>query len=306
MAKKGSAALVGAFVVGGILLTIVAIGFFGAARIFERKLRVVCYFSGNVNGLSVGSPVKFRGVPIGTVFDMLVRYRQQPDDLRVPVFLEIGAHRVAALGGSSEMPEKAVQGMLGRGLRARLETESIITGLLYVNLDVYPDTEASFAEVEQHGDYPEIPTVPSRSEELGEAVGEVLSALREADLPGVMSSIRGTLDGMNHVVNGPGLTRALEVLPPTLSSIGRAADRVSEQVVPLGSSMQGAVADIRRAVEELKRTLVDTRAMVAPEGPAAVRLESTLSSVERAAQSMRELADLLQRNPNALVVGKER
>jgi paraquat-inducible protein B len=306
MARKSNATRIGAFIVGGLILAVVAIGFFGGSRIFEPRLHFVCYFEGTVNGLSIGSPVKARGVSVGSVFDMRLRYRQRPNDRRLPVFIEIRSNRLAELGVPSNLSKAMLSQLVDQGLRARLDTESLITGQLYVDLDFHPETEAHFAEVEQHGKYPEIPTVPSRIEQLGRTLNQLVAMVTEADIPGVMHAIRDTTQGVNRLVTSPGLSRALDAVPPALTSVGRAADRLGEQVAPLGSSVQGAALDIRRATNALNGTLVDTRALVAPEGATAVRIDGALESVERAAHSVQELADFLRRNPNALIVGKKR
>jgi len=297
MDNKGNAARVGAFVVGAIVLAIGALAFFGGGHFFQRKVRVVCYFPGSVNGLVAGAAVKFRGVPIGSVFDLRVRYLQQPGDRRLPVFLEIRMKQVRQLGGPADLPAKTLRALVDGGLRARLETESLVTGKLYVDLDFHPGTEVALAEVAQHGPYPEIPTLPSKAEELGETVRALAKQIRNADLPGVTRAMRGTLNDVSDLVTG-GATRALAAVPPALSSIGRAADGVREQVAPVGSSARAIEGDVRR-------TLADARTLLSPEGSAGVHMEKALESADQAARSLRELADFLQRNPNALLVGKK-
>ncbi len=305
MAEKGNARLVGAFVVSGLAIAVLLIAFFGGKQLFERKLRFVCYFPGNVNGLTVGAAVKFRGVPIGSVFDMRIAYRQKMEEQRLPVFIELEMKRMQELGVEAEVLQGLSRLIVDRGLRARLDTESLITGQLYVNLDFLPGTELHVTEAERHGEYPEIPTLPSKTEELGRDLGDILAMVAKADLPGTMGSIRATLDSVDRVVTGPDLGRVLASVPPALTSVRRAADRVGEQVNPIGSSMKGAMDTIQGAAAALNGALDDTRALINPSGAAALRVDSTLRSMDRAARSMQELAQFLQRNPNALVVGKK-
>src|SRR5258706_12196207 len=89
VAKKPSATVVGAFILGGALLMIAAVAIWGAGHLFERRYRFVCYFPGSVNGLKVGAAVKYRGVAIGQITGMRIRFQQPRDDTRIPVFIEV-------------------------------------------------------------------------------------------------------------------------------------------------------------------------------------------------------------------------
>src|SRR5262249_34651110 len=148
----------------------------GSRALFERKYEYVCYFSGSVNGLSKGAPVKYRGVEIGVVKDIKIRYRQAPDDTRIPVFIEGWGKRLRELGGEHEPTRERVQDLIGRGLRARLETLSVVTGVLYVSLDQVPGSPVSLAELPGGGPL-EIPTLPTELEEAQRSVVAVLSNL---------------------------------------------------------------------------------------------------------------------------------
>src|SRR5262249_37717843 len=127
MARRPHVVLVGAFVVVAVVLVVVAAGFWGSGRLFERKYRYVCYFPGSVNGLTVGAPVKYRGVPVGRVDDMLIPY-EGGTDLRVAVVIDLLTRQIRRRGGEIEPKPEVIALLVQRGLRARLQSESIITG----------------------------------------------------------------------------------------------------------------------------------------------------------------------------------
>src|SRR5260370_14617735 len=100
MAKRPSPTLVGAFILGGALLMVAAVAIWGSGRLFARRYRYVCYFPGSVNGLKVGAAVKYRGVAIGQVTAMRIRFQQPRDDNRIPVFIEANGERLRELVAS--------------------------------------------------------------------------------------------------------------------------------------------------------------------------------------------------------------
>ena len=67
MSKRFSTTAIGAFVVGSFALLVAAIVVVGSGKMFQKPVQFVCFFPGDVNGLKVGAPVKFRGVQIGSV-----------------------------------------------------------------------------------------------------------------------------------------------------------------------------------------------------------------------------------------------
>jgi paraquat-inducible protein B len=161
VAKKPSPTIVGAFILGGSLLIVAAIAVWGSGRLFDRRFKYVCYFPGSVNGLRVGAAVKYRGVPVGQVTGMRIRFEQPREDTRIPVFVELSARRLRELGSSEAPTPKLLGELIGSGLRARLDSESFVTGQLYVNLDMFPSTPIRLLQ----GGFPEIPTVPTPLEE---------------------------------------------------------------------------------------------------------------------------------------------
>ncbi|MGZ3405258.1 MAG: MlaD family protein [Polyangia bacterium] len=280
MSKKPSPTVVGGFVLGGLALVLAAIALWGSGRLLERKYRYVCYFPGSVNGLSVGAPVKYRGVPIGSVVEMRVIFEQSIEDTRIPVVIELYGKRVKELGVRREPNPQLVKELVERGLRARLESQSLVTGQLYVNFDIFPDSAVVLNERDEHT-YPEIPTIPTTMEEATKSLSMLLDKLKDTDLTGFARSIDHAVDGISKLVNSPAIGTTLRELP-------------------------SAVLAFREAARELGTAAGGVRETIGARGTVLLSLERTLVEVQRAAESIRVLADFLQRNPNALIVGKKR
>src|SRR5512142_1155487 len=151
MVKHANPAVVGAFVIGAIALAVAAIAILGSGGLFRQTHEFVCFVDGNVNRLQVGSAVKFKGVEIGEVRQILLSLNVQgpptlasSSKIRIPVIIELDERRILK-GGASYVNIGNPAGMrlaISRGLRAQLATESLLTGLLYIDLDMHPDTPA--------------------------------------------------------------------------------------------------------------------------------------------------------------------
>ena len=141
MNKKISPTLIGAFVVGAVALLVIAVIAFGSGRLFRETKEFVLYFDGTVNGLHVGAPVKFKGVEIGSVKDILLQLDGDSEVNKIPVIIEIDLKKLTARGASGVLVEKQEafqKAIVEQSLRAQLQTESMVTGVLYVGFDFFP------------------------------------------------------------------------------------------------------------------------------------------------------------------------
>ena len=302
MGKKANPALIGAFVLGAIALVVVAVVVWGKGQLFETSQLYVAYFKGSVNGLTKGAPVKFRGVQIGEVTDIHLRYKQVRGDPRVPVFFKVDEGRVAELGGARPTRE-AVRTLIDQGWRARLQTLSIVTGVLYIEFDLVPGSVPDFVQSED-ATYMEIPTVPTVLEEAAATVGDILANLKAIDFAGIGKGITATLARVDGVLDHPDLDRAIVELPKTIAAVRHLATNLDNRTEPLAASLRGTSDEARRSVESLRTTLDGVHTLLAPDGPLAVQLTQTVGDLGRAARALRDLADYLERNPNAVLFGR--
>src|SRR5215469_15128799 len=168
MPKRFSSAAIGMFVVSSLALAIAALAVLGSGQLFKRSHKFICFFQGSVNGLKVGAAVKVRGVEIGSVSAIRLRPLPTEGQLKpssyalapIPVIIDIDETQLKAQGatGAALRPED-FNDLVKRGLRAQLQTESLLTGLLYIDLDVHPRAPLNLMLEPGTDGYPEIPTV---------------------------------------------------------------------------------------------------------------------------------------------------
>jgi paraquat-inducible protein B len=256
-----------------------------------------------VNGLNVGAPVKFRGVPIGEVSQIRLLANQVRGDPRLPVFVKLDEERMHELGAQRAPTKEAVDELIGRGLRARLQTLSIVTGVLYVDFDLLPDSPLQLVQAED-APYHEIPTLPTTLEEVTASVSEVLSELKAIDFAAFGKSVNEVIGHVNTLAGNPRLAAAIDALPDTVESARQLLSRLDQRTGPLVTSAQGTADEARRAAESLRKTLDDINKLIGPETPLGIELARTIVDFGRAGRALASLADFLERNPNAVVFGR--
>jgi len=310
MSSKANSIVVGAFVVGAVVLAIAGVLVLGSGKLFKRTTKAVCYFTGDVMGLNVGAPVKFKGVDIGSVAAVRLRLAQETEaptpesvkeGLRIPVIIEIDNEKVTQEGATQPLDTARVKQLVGLGLRAQLVSQSLLTGLLLVQLDFNPEVPATYV-LPPDSPLLEIPTIPTSLQQLQAAAHNVFRKLETIDLEKLADSATRALDSIDHVAQSPGLAKTLDLLPGTVSNVDGGVTDVRQLVVrakgPLMDSLQSTS-------ESAKATLNTFRAWIAPEAPLSVDLATALREMAGAAHSVRLLADSLERNPSALVRGTE-
>lgn len=302
MSRRANPTLVGAFVVGAGVLAVIAIAVFGSGRLFRETHPFVLYFQGSVNGLNTGAPVKFKGVEVGSVKRIMVRFEPTGADVSIPVFIELDAEKLARAGAQAEFGPEAMQAAIVQGLRARLEAQSLLTGLLFVNLDYFPDTPAKL--VGTPGGLPEIPTLPTTIEEATQLAKQIVERLGDLDLEALVSSATKALDSLSGLAGSEEAKNAVASLDATLASLRELSQRLDQTIGPLGESLRTTAEQTRELEDQLARTLRSVEQLVEPGSPLTQQLGSALQDVSAAARSVRVLADSLERNPGSLVRGR--
>ena len=220
------------------------------------------------------------------------------------MWFDIDLQELSELGGRPvELDRARVDELISQGLRAQLQLESFVTGVLYLGLDFIPCSPAVLV----HADRPEIleiPTVPTALERASEAVTKFMAQIQNIDIDAAVHSITEAADGVNGLVRSPEVNRAVVAAREALESIRRLSDAAEPRVQPMMRSVEAAGAGARDSLQRLDAALVDLQTLIDTEGPLSVELTRTLVDLGDAARSVRELASYLERNPNALLVGR--
>jgi phospholipid/cholesterol/gamma-HCH transport system substrate-binding protein len=318
MNKRVSPAVIGAFVVASFAILVVALIVVGSGKMFTRPVRFICMFQGNLNGLKVGAPVKVRGVQIGTVAAIELRLlpsqgqiRPGIRGLRLPVIIDVDRSQVLARGASGEALETSgFDEWIKRGMRAQLATESLLTGLLYIDLDLHPNTPIKFV-LESEGPYREIPTVQTDLAQLQERLTQVLEKFDKIDFQALVVSITDAANSIKTLTGSPELKATLESLKGTVANLNQAVISARTLLNNANAKVGPLIADIRESSDEANKTMKETRAALVslqqtldPDAPLAVHLNRTLDSLDETSQSLGEFTDYLQRNPSVLIRGR--
>lgn len=324
MSKQGNKTVIGAFVVGALVLTVVGILAFGSGALFRTKNAYVMYFDGDLKGLNVGAPVAFRGVRVGQVTDVQVFFNTETLKFNIPVVVEIEPSRFKNVGVAdvNSDTESGLKALINKGMRARLVLQNIVTSQLMIQLDMFPNEPV---QLRGNGDMLEIPTIASGLERLTQAIEEISfkdlvdninkavtqfgEILDKQELENVLSSIQTAAAEV--AILAKNLNQ--EAIP-LIQSLKRTSDHaddfirgVDQQIDPVLTDTRTALASVRRAMEQADQTLlsIDTLAEGYTERSAfRYEISNALREIAAAASSLRALTDMLQQQPDALLRGK--
>ena len=302
--NKESPTLIGAFVLGGIALGLAGLVIFGSGKFLQQRAKVMMYFQGSVNGLSVGAPVKFKGVPIGQVSNIGLVIDEAEKIVAIPVIAEIDKGKLATdMGREVHLSEERIQELVEAGLRATLESQSMVTGLLFVGLDLDPSSDATVLPVDTP--YPQIPTLPSTLEQFSETLTEVLKQVREVDLVKLMDGVTKTVDGMQKIVNSPEIAETLEELDATLHATRQVAEQINQAVGPVSEDLSDAAERASQLLKSLQKTVNRTNQLLQPNAPLVYQLQESIREIGAAARAVQELASMIDEQPTVLLYGKD-
>lgn len=240
MSSKASTTAIGGFVLGAMTLFAAAVIYFGTGHYGEEIVKAVLYFDGSLKGLNVGAPVLFRGVKVGEVKKIVVRYNPDNQEMVIPVFIDLYPTNVERVDGKQGNPAKAIELMIEKGMRAKLEMQSFVTGMLNISLDLYPDEPPRYV---RGGDSEmEIPTIPSMMEEL-------TRTLQNLPLEELATDLKLAINAIEDLARSEQLSSAIDSIDLTLQDFSNLARNIDDQVEPVA--------------ESLKKTLVDTQDVLA-------------------------------------------
>ncbi len=347
MSKPVNAMAIGGFLIGGMALLIAALLVFGGGQFFKPKMHWVVYFETSLNGLNLGAPVKVQGVQVGIVKEIELQLDRNRQRLMKPVVLEIEPWRLASPDGSpfelSLIPgsERAAElkKMIAAGLRARLEVQSILTGLLYVDLDFHPEQPVRLTGLD-YKNMPEVPSITPTVDEVRATLEDVVKKIRSMPLDQMVADVSATVADIRKLVGSEetqksqaALTKALQNAESLLSRLDKQLpgfiDRMNKTMGSIGQSstdisttaqattaavrdLQTSTGPVMKAAEQtlLKATDALESTQVAAGNIADTTandssLQGSVVELTKAAQSLRALTDYLERHPDSLLFGKE-
>jgi paraquat-inducible protein B len=314
MAKQANRMMIGGFVVIAVAIMAASLVIFGSGDFFKKTVKCVMYFDGSVKGLSVGAPVLFQGVQIGSVKSIVLQVDPNQLQIQIPVIIEYepDKFKVAEAGlNLPRDPQKTVPKLIERGLRAVLGMQSFITGQLVIEIGFYPNSTICYAPAKAdkiYKDYIVIPTCKSTTERLTDA-------LEKLDLAALERHLESTLAGIDKLVNNPDLALGIRALKETLQDARQLVTKVDRQVDPLAKDTKKTVQDFGKLARtldsqvggvatDLDKTMSKARNFLSEDSPLIVDLQNTLQEISAMSRSIRQLTNYLDQHPEALIRGK--
>ena len=327
MSKKSNTAMIGVFVIGAVILAVVGILAFGSGTLLRETDTFVLFFDGDLQGLSVGSPVLFKGVPVGQVQRIAVYYESYSAEFHIPVVIQTDParfHEIAPAGEEvhHEIEPEELQRLIKAGLRAQLSLQSLVTGQLAIKLDLFPDTPVRFRG---DGSMQEIPTIPSSFERLANAIAELdvkklvnninraMNALEEMIDEGALENMVANIDkaaveagSLAHELRGHAKV-ATDEFQMTAQSARGLMGTIENQVDPVANEAVQTLEEIQQAMAQAEKTLVTIDELAADyteESAFNFQLTTALEEFSATMRSLRALSDMLQQQPDALLRGR--
>lgn len=353
MTPRPHALRIGLFAIGGLALLVMAIASVFGGRLFADSERAVLHFNGSIYGLQIGAPVVFRGVRMGGVVSIGLVNDAQGAGFQIPVVVELDSELLRSLqgppAGTPGTPGAAdaavLPALVARGLSGQLAMQSLLTGLLYVDLDLRPDGSAA-----RYGQAPdgmvEIPTTATRLQTLQAQLEGLDFGQLAKDLSAIAATTRGfvaspelrqSLDDLAQTSGslrrlsatlerraGPladGARHTLVRAAQAVEQVGDAASRAGGVAVQIGAAAdqigattrraEGVIAQgpplmssLQQAADELSRTALALRQATSADAGVVQNADRALADVARAARAVRELAELLEQQPESLIRGR--
>lgn len=310
---------IGAFILGAILLIFTALLFFSGGRLFAEKEPIIMYFDGSVQGLQVGAAVKLKGVIIGEISDIRIDF---PSDSSQKVTAAVSANllleriKLKGIQVDADFFSRAID----KGLRAQLNFQSLLTGLLYVELDFYPDTPTHLRGGQ--GNVLELPTIATGFELFSQDFQSI-------DFKGLVDNVDKLAQELSDIASSGQIQRTLTSFDTAAKAVETTANQfnhtqasleknaqvvlarldklllqLSQDEPKLLQSVQTSLTELRTTLMSLDKLAIEATGTLGQGSPLVIQLNNTLKEVSRSARALRSLSETLDEQPESLLRGK--
>ena len=340
MAKKVNRKMIGGFVVVAVGILAASIAILGSGDMFRERIEFALYFDDSIKGLNVGAPVLTKGVKTGAVKQIVVRTFMDDLTSTVAVFIELYPESFDVVTPSDQHldPLDSLPGLIDKGLRAQLVSQSMVTGQLSIEFVMRPDTPANLKNLD--GDILEIPTIPSTLSRLEKQlqqidIGEMYlrltsildsldSSLKNLDLEAtgielnslvgdirqlvnnMESEIKSLAENLNEaVMDSRGLIVEMhDEIKPLTQKTNETLAEIGEMVRTVDDRVEPLAESMTDALEAATAASMSVNELVGETSPTRDNLDRALEELTSAARSLRILAEYLEQHPDALLKGK--
>lgn len=266
MRKELNNRLIGLFVIVAFALAFGFVSLYGIGKYFREHDKFVMYFTGSLEGLQDGAPVKFRGVTVGQVIHLRVQLDRSTNAILLPVLISIETQRIAEINEPKTKVVKSVMSeLLAEGLHAKLQVTNLVTGARHIELDTTPNEPIKL--VGEHSKYIEIPTLEPKADQLSDLV----------------MTANKTLTGIDKLIQSDEVKKSIK-------------DFDDVMIASTDFMISG-----KESIERVKQVFVNFDENL---GPTTSQAPDTLRDFSDTLAAIRVLADYLTRHPESLLTGK--
>ena len=247
-------------------------------------------FRESVRGLAIGAPVDLRGVTVGEVSKINIELDPTRKEFAMPVEIQFyperlkARYRAKAKGNAPNGTRELLNTLVDHGFRAQLRSGNMLTGQLYVALDMFP--KAPPAKIAWNLNPPEFPTMQNSLEQFQTALMQIVQKIEKLPLDELAGDAR----------------QSIQRLDTTLKSADTLIKNMDGQVVPEARLM---LEDARKSLDAVRGTMGSAKQVLSADAPLQRDMRETLRELSRAARSLRTLGEYLERHPEALLRGKQ-
>jgi paraquat-inducible protein B len=328
MAQRKNNITIGIFILGALGLLFFLLIFFSGGNRFSDKERVVMHFEGSVQGLQIGAPIKLKGVDIGEIVNIEVNFLA--DDLTIVNVVTADLILKSIRQAEQETNSDIFDVLIEKGLRAQLKYQSLLTGLLYVELDFYPETEIRLLNLQSR--HREFPTKTNPTFE------KIFSEMENLDFKAVSKRLSKVLESVDKLLQSGKVENALDsfsnstqAIETTASDFSEAVkafdakllklnkdlarsskkfnvllDKSAEQVPILSNEFVLTLSEMRLTLDRINSTMATAGDTFSEDSVLVEKISNAAQEVSRAARSLSELSETLEQQPEAVIRGKNR
>ena len=300
---------------------------------YTKKIKFIMFFDSSIRGLNLGAPVEFKGIKVGSVLDMRLEFDNDSTSFRIPVLIEIEPQRIIERRVQGGVPShQALKKLVERGLRARLQTGSLLTSQLFIELDMHPGSPVNLSGSDTP--FPELPTLPtSNFGAITQSAEELLAKLNKVDIEEVTSvlvdtiktanktihSADGAINSASALIEDPAILETIENVRIALENFKKVTQSEAIEDIRVSlksfksimakidkSNIQEAIDAGHLTLESLSQTLDKTSRVMEANSPIQYNLIELTREFEETARAIRSLVETLERNPQELIFGKDR
>ncbi|VAX15462.1 Paraquat-inducible protein B [hydrothermal vent metagenome] len=300
MIKNANSTVIGSFIVGAVILIVVVFLVFGSGKLFVTTNQFVIYFRSSPQGLSIGAPVKLKGVKVGEVTKITPIYDTK-GTFNVEVIIEIMEGVVKRIGDENpqETPQQKVKNLVAKGLKAQLESESMVTGKLYVKMDFFPNEEVI---LEGHNtDLVEIPSIPNAFELLEKDAKRIFDRLGKIEFEKISDNLNNLLVSSDSLIRDPSLYESFDEMAENLRLSQKFILDLDSSLAPITEGFTEVTASTNETLKEIQKLMIRLESVTANNR---YELHQLLKEFRKTSESMRNLTDYLQRDPSSPFYGK--